>query len=279
MAKFELDDLDIVVSAEALAEATERIDYDVHMKYVTRIGALSDGLSITHSLRPAINTAALRELDPKLRIIERTNTLLEGQVQLINDDAEYAQACVGWLPAQVYYNLYHLLAIIEYMVTGQKVDLRISHQSCLKKFASRLADGTVRFSCPIFNQVCDKNILKFRSKSGEVLSNSITDERLLSLVMKKIATDKLEDFKARCGLNCHKKADRQRYTKEVDGLKISVVDFFYSMRIRTNYRDMSFLDDLDANRTRVYFLQYYETANKFYNCLNDFKNDLIARVQ
>lgn len=148
----------------------------------------------------------------------------------------------------------------------------------LKRFADRIANGTVKFSCPFFNQTCDKTILGFRSQSGEVLSHTITDERLVSLVMKKIARDKLEDFKVRRGLDCRRKGDRQRYRKEEIGLKISVVDFFYSMRIRTNYRDMSFLDDLDAERTRTYFLEYHEASGNFYDCLNNLKNDLIAQV-
>lgn len=278
MRKLELSDLEnIVVPAELIAESVERKDFDVHLKYVRHVRNLSNGLSISHSLKPVINTHVLKELDSKLRVIERTNQLIEEEVRCIKDDA-YAQACVAWLPAQVYYNLYHLLAIIEFIVTGEKVHLRISHEKCLKSLATRIAAGTVKFSSSLFNQTCNKTILGFRSQSGEVLSNSITDDRLVSLVMKKIATDKLEDFKARRGLDCRRRADKQAYKREENRLNISIVDFFYSMRIRTNYRDMSFLDDLDARRTRIYFLEYHEAAKNFYICLNNLKNDLITRM-
>lgn len=131
MRKMDLSDLDkITVSDELIAASVERKDYDVHLKYVRHIRNLSSGLSISHSLKPVIHTHDLKELDAKLRALERTNQLLEEQVKIIHDDVEYAQACVAWLPAQVYYNLYHLLAIIEYIITGEKVHLRISHESC-----------------------------------------------------------------------------------------------------------------------------------------------------
>ena len=129
MPNFDLESvLEGTVSPELIAASTERIDYEVHLKYVKRIGFLSNGLSISHSLKPVITADTLKGLDSKLRIIERTNKLFEQEAQSINDDAEYAHVCVGWLPAQVYYNLYHLLSIIEYIVTGQ-----IGRASCRER--------------------------------------------------------------------------------------------------------------------------------------------------
>lgn len=279
MPKFDLESLEDVISADQIAESVERLDYDVHFKYVSRIGVLSRGLSISHTLKPAVSADAIKDLDRKLRIIERTNKLLEEQIECIRDDAEYAHACIGWLPAQAYYNLYHLLAIIEYILTGKKQHLRISHNMCLTGLVQRLSDSSVRFSCPLFNNVWDKAILNFKSMPGEVLSQGITDDRLISLVMKKVANDTLLDFKSKKGLNLRKGKHKAIYNGVRNSLKLSIVDFFYSMRIRTNYRDMSFLDDLDTRRTREYFVQYHDTAKNFYECLNDFKNDLIANVK
>lgn len=50
------------------------------------------------------------------------------------------------------------------------------------------------------------------------------------------------------------------------------------MRIRTNNKDMSFIDDVDAERTRAYFIEYYEAADDFYTCFNELKNDVIAKI-
>jgi hypothetical protein len=225
-----------------------------------------------------ITPAALKELDPKLRLIERTRDSIAGEMRSIQEDADYAHACVAWLPAKVYYNLYHILSIIEYMVSGDKRHLRIPHHTCLQVVASRLGIGTLYFSCPLFNTVCNKNILKFRTRSGEVLSEDISDERLMSLIMKKIASDKLGDYKTRKRLDCRKPGDRKLFAKEKDAINISIVDFFYSMRIRTNYKDMSFIDEVSAEQARTYFIEYFKAADNFCVCLNDLKNDLIAKV-
>ncbi len=278
--KLDLNEFDeIIVSEEDFSPTSDRKDYEVHLKYVQLIKRLSKGLSASHALKAGIDIRGLKDLDSKLRIIERTNQLLEEQIRCVNDDVEYARASVAWLPAQVYYNLYHLLAIIEYLVSGDKTDLRIPHEACLRKFANRIAAGSIKFSCSLFNQAYDKQILRFKSQSGEVLSTGIADERLVSLVMKKIGSDKLKDYKTRSGLDCRKSADRQRFNKQQNGLMISVVDFFYSMRIRTNYRDMSFLDDIEPERTRKYFLEYHQAAKNFYDCLDEIKADLILQVQ
>ena len=266
--------------ADTIAEPIpeERIDYDVHFKYVSRIALLSKGLSAKISLKPTISQTALSDLDPKLRLLERTKKSLAEEIRCINEDAEYAHACVAWLPAKVYYNLYHLLSLTEYMLAGNKTHLRIPHHACLGGLAQRITNCTVVFSCLLFNRACDKTILKFRTRSGEVLCHDITDERLISLIMKKIATDKLQDFKARKEIDCRNPKEKRVYESEENKLKISIVDFFYSMRIRTNYKDMSFIDEVDADRTRSYFIEYYEAADNFYNCFNELKNDLIAKI-
>ena len=66
----------------------------------------------------------------------------------------------------------------------------------------------------MFNIVCDKTILNFKSVSGEVLSRHISDERLIYLVMKKIANDRLADLKVRKGLDCRKTKDKLIYSKD-----------------------------------------------------------------
>ena len=51
------------------------------------------------------------------------------------------------------------------------------------------------------------------------------------------------------------------------------------MRIRTNYKDMSFVDDVSGEQARDYFVEYYEVAMNFFHCFNGFKNDLISLVR
>ena len=96
--------------------AEERIDYDVHLRYVQIIARLSRKLSAKSTVKPIITAIDLRDLQPKLRLVQRTRDSLSSEIECIHEDFEYAHAWVAWLPAKVYYNLYHLLSIIEYML-------------------------------------------------------------------------------------------------------------------------------------------------------------------
>ena len=164
------------------------------------------------------------------------------------------------------------------MITGDKSLLGISHTNCLKSLASRIGDGLICFNNPLFNLSYDKSILSFRSRSGEVLSHTISDETIINLIMKKVARDKLDDIQGRNRINRRTAKGRKDYEREMSKLKISIVDFFYSMRIRTNYKDMSFIDEVESELARIYFIEYYNAANNFYACFNELKNDLIGKI-
>lgn len=256
----------------------ERIDYQVHLKYVSRLAALSKGLSIQTILVPKIGAAALTELRHKMQLLDMTSRLLGEEVQLITQDADYALACVAWLPAKVYYSLYHLLSVIEYMLTADRSALRIAHHVCLDGLAKRISRKEMLFSYTGFNCAYDKGILAFKSRSGEVLSQALSDANLLQLLMKKVAKDKLDDTVIRQRIDRRTVKGRKIYLKLQDGINVSIVDFFYLMRIRTNYKDMAFIDGIDAERARTYFLKYYEASNNFYCCLNDLKNELVSKI-
>jgi hypothetical protein len=154
----------------------ERLDYEVHLKYIRRLATMSANLSVASVLHPQITSGAVRDLKRKMQLLDLTGKSLADEVLLVKEDADYATASISWLPAKAYYSLYHLLSIIEYL------------------------------------------------------------------------------------------------------LNVSIIDFFYSMRLRTNYKDIAFIDGIDAERTRTYFLKYYEASLNFYDCFNDFKNNLITQV-
>ena len=257
---------------------TERFDFGVHLKYVRYIASITKSLSATTSLQPCIGPEAVKELDHKMRLLERTTQSIREELRSIHDDADYAHACVAWLPAKVYYNLYHLLSIVEYMVTGDRNLLRVNHADCLHNLADRIGDGLITFNNPQLNRCYDKSVLEFRSRSGGVLSQAISDETMLGLIMKKIAKDRLADWQVRRKIDRRTAAGKKAYAKEVNKLRISIVDFFYSMRIRTNYKDMAFIDEVDPDLAMTYFVEYYEASDHFYSYFNELKNELIGRI-
>ena len=111
------------------------------------------------------------------------------------------------------------------MLNGDKSLLRVPDNSCLTTWAEQIASGIISFSCPLFNTAHNESILNFTTRPGEILCNSITDDRLLKLIMTKIATDKLEDFKFRKNLDCRNTKQKKEYEGEKGKLNISIVDF------------------------------------------------------
>ena len=61
-------------------------------------------------------------------------------------------------------------------------------------------------------------------------------------------------------------------------MTVSIFDFFYQMRLRLNYRNFDFIDDIAADQTKAYFDQYFTAAGYFYNCFSNLKNKLVADI-
>ena len=257
----------------------ERNDYQTHLKYAHRLGLWASNLSISCTIQPALGSDGLKEVKNKGQLIEMTRKSLEDELAIVFADADYSSASVLWLPTKSYYLMYHLLSVIEYILTGDKGLLRFDHVQCLKKFAERLGSADFCFSHKPFNTIFDKSILKFKSQSGEILRNNVSDKVVHALVMKKVATYKIENFLERKKIDRRNPKGKKDYTKFVDGLDLTIIDFFYSMRIKSSYSDFRFVDGVDADRTKIYFEKYYAITESFYQCFNNLKNDLIARMK
>jgi hypothetical protein len=142
-----------------------------------------------------------------------------------------------------------------------------------------LSDGSLQFSQPFFNQVFDKSILNFRTASGEHLKTLVADDVVYKLLMKKVANDKIENYKIVSGIpDVRSKKNKDKVEKFKSTMTVSIFDFFYLMRLRLNYRDFDFIDGIPASDTKEYFEKYYQAAGFFYVCFNNLKNKLIADV-
>ena len=96
--------------------------------------------------------------------------------------------------------------------------------------------------------------------------------------MKKMANYKIEDQVTLSKVNRRTPKGREAYRKCVSQLQVSTIDYFYLMRIKSSYKNLSFIDGIDDGRTKHYFETYYRTTLNFYNCLNTLKNNLLATM-
>ena len=262
-----------------LSKANERIDFKTHLIYTERLLELSNGLSIKCQIKPLLKKNKLDDIKSKSHLVELTKKSLEDEYHIVDIDKDYSLASVLWLPMKAYYLLYHLLSVIDYILTGKKASLSISHEGCSNAFSERLKSGDIKFSKKKFNEVFTKDILKFKSKSGEHLKKSATDDVIYSLIMKKMGNYKKDNYKLKAGLNLQTKKGREKVNKYLTNkFNVSIFDFFCLMRIKSSYRDFNFIDDMPAIDTKKYFKEYYIVSDNFYKCFNNLKNKLITDI-
>jgi hypothetical protein len=257
-----------------------RPKFTTHYRYVECLRRLSANLTATCNKGPAVSKAEIASAGDKFRLIELTWRSIMQERTIVAADSEYSTAAVLWLPVKAYYLLYHILSSMEFMLSGERANLRMSHADCLKEFAHRLRRGELVFSEARFNAVFDHRILQFTEPSGAHLSARATDDVVFPLIMKKIGLYKIEYYKRNAKLNMRKAQDRAKLKEYIASPKftVSIFDFFYFMRIKSSYRDFNFINDVPAARTAEYFGAYYQTADNFYQAFRGLGNQLVAAI-
>lgn len=258
---------------------SDRIDFETHLKYVTRLAELSSGLHIECNLQTCLNKRRLIDLDNKSKLISLTAKSIKNEYDIVQFDKEYSTASVLWLPIKTYYLIYHTLCVINYMLTGNPEMLNEKHSRCVDGFTKMLGNGSLLFSQPFFNQVFDFNIFNFREVSGEHLRADASDDLIYKLILKKIAGEKIDNFKIVNSIpDVRSRKNRDRVEKFKNSLTVSIFDFFYLMRLRLNYRNINFIDNIPSKDTKIYFEKYYKTAANFFICFNSLRKSLIEGI-
>lgn len=260
-------------------QTTDRLDFETHLKYVSLLGRLSTGLSVACSLTPNLKKGKIENLKNKLQLIELTRRSVSDEHKIVQFDKEYSTASVLWLPIKTYYLTYHLFCSIDYILTGNEASLTTKHYQCMDAFTKMLGNGSLQFSQPLLNQVFDKSILNFKTHSGEHLKANAPDDLVYRLLMKKVAIDKIENYKITNGIpDVRSQKNKDKVERFKNGLTVSIFDFFYLMRLRLNYRNFDFIDDISATNTKKYFEEYCVAAGNLFSCLVNLKNKLIADI-
>ncbi len=258
---------------------SERLDFETHLKYTTRLAELSYGLSATCNIKPMLNKDKVKGIKNKLQLIKLTNKSINDEHEIVQFDSEYSTSSVSWLPIKTYYLIYHLLCIIDYILTNDPDSLSVSHIQCIRTFSNKLADQSIQFNKPLLNEVFNQSIFGFTSTSGEHLRTNVSDDVIYKLLMKKVANYKIKNFMITQSMpNLRQKKHRDKMNKFKNSLSVSIFDFFYLMRLRLNYRDFNFIDNIPASDTKTYFEEYYKAASYFYICFEKLKDKLIADI-
>ncbi len=263
----------------SMRTSSDRLDFETHLKYVALLARISKGVTVTCTLAPKLDKRKLPDLKNKLQLIKLTIQSIQDEYKIVQIDKEYSTASVLWLPIKTYYVAYHLLCVIAYILSNNPSSLREGHGKNIDVFSNMLSSGKLQFSEPLLNNVYDKSILNFTTASGELLRSSVDDETVYKSLMKKVAKEKIEKFRQVKGIkDLRTKKSRDLVEKFKSTLSVSIFDFFYLMRLRMNYRNFNFIDDIPAEDTKIYFEKYYKAAGAFYSIFRKLKDDLISKM-
>src|SRR5438874_11454059 len=109
-------------------------DFRTHDQYVQCLRRLSDGVSMTCPALPAISRSDLKLMRDKSRLVSHMKDSIQRERQYVTADEEYSLAAVLWFPVKAYYLLYHVLCLIDFLLTANRDNLRMGHGGCLKAF-------------------------------------------------------------------------------------------------------------------------------------------------
>ena len=248
--------------------------YDTHLNYIKCLCNLLKGVSLkyTGSLRQGL----IPDIDEKKNLIGLTKKSLNDEYKIVQIDADYSYASTSWLPIKSYYLIFNILLTIEYIFKLQKNSFRLTHTNCVDEFSRKLKSGEIQFSEPILNQVFDQSLLSHTVKSGANLSRRTNSSDMYKMAIRKIAKYKLDDWKQKNRIDLRKLSHKTRCQQYLSSFSISIFDFPYYMRIRSNYRDFAFIDGVTTIETAQYFNTFFYFTVGFVKALEEMKKNLIG---
>lgn len=248
-------------------------DFDTHLNYISCLKKLTDRVVIQHSQK--LRKKSLPNVDKKDNLIKLTLKSLKDEYKIVQSDQEYSYASTSWLPIKSYYLLFNVLLTIEYIIQVKNKSFNLSHNRLVNGFTKKLEEKEIQFNKNILNQVFDKSIFNFRCSPGENLSKKTPDDLMYKLALRKIAWYKIDNWKEKQKIDLRKKEGRLKKDSYLNNFRVSIFDFPYYMRIRSNYKDFKFIERVSTFDTAKYFNVYFDFTMNFYKVLNNLKKDLI----
>ena len=254
-------------------------DFMTHFHYVECLNTISNGLNV--ECRLDIKNKIEKEskfLKKKLNLIKLIKRNLNEEYKTIERNPAFAEVCVPWIAVKSYYLMFNLLLVLDYLISCQEISFNSTHDGLLKKFKNRLEKKEIVFNKKIFNTNFQcPNIVNFKIKSGSNLKivGINLGERVLQ-VLKKLILYKIEDFQRKEKIkNFRTKRAREKKKEFLENNTVNICEFFYWYRIKSNYRDLEFLDkDIDDKQFRDFYKNYFELTVSFYEALKKLINVL-----
>lgn len=250
-----------------------------HFNYVECLNTISKGLNVKCELH--INSKIQKEsiiLKKKTNLIRLIKRNLDEEYKTVEQNPTFAEVCVPWIAVKSYYLMFNLLMVLDYLISTQESSFDSTHNGLLKKFKNRLEKQEIVFNKKILNinfQCCKIVNLKFKLGSNLKIVD-VNLEKYVLRVLKKLILYKIEAFQRKEKIkDFRSKKAREKKKKFLENNTVNICEFFYWYRIKSNYRDLEFLDkNIDDKQFKDFYKNYFELTISFYKALKKMINVL-----
>lgn len=194
----------------------------------------------------------------KQKLIELTRQSIKAEALIRSVDMEYAGASLPWIPAKVYYFLFHHFCTIDYLINPTKGRPNDNHRALVNRLAGWLKTSELVFSDHLFNQTFTiEDVLGRIKPQATQLRAGTNDQTLFEMVMKNTARHMMDEYKTTHKVT-RKQVDQEKFKQFKAHNPTSIFHYPLAMRRRTNYKDIAFIDGASDEDIASYFDAYLE---------------------
>lgn len=256
-------------------------DFITHLNYVSCLNSLSKGLNLKSNFKSKNKIKESKNIKKKLNLIKLIKKNLEEEHRIILKNPDFSEISVPWIAVKAYYLLFNLFLIIRYLFSGDETSFNSPHYLILKDIKRYIREGKINFNKEIFNRIYGcLEIHSFKIIPGyNIRFIDVDEKRRFNQILKKLLLYKIEDLKRRRKIgDFRKRKNREILGEFMRTSDLNICEFFYWYRIKSNYRDLKFLDkDISSNQFSEFYKNYFELTFNFYKAFENLVNDLAER--
>lgn len=248
------------------------VTFKTHLNYIKCMSRLTDSIVISMPSLPSahLDPRPLAKFDTLARI---TANSIQGEKDACDSERAYAQVASPWIPVKCYYQLYYLESTFLYLLDESLVGFNHGGHSRVKQAIVRhLQRGTISLygvHATELSTIVNWNAAdSYRTTSGANITESYHGTADCVESLRKKISEYIEiDWKqSKKIVNYRTVAARAKKVAILHPKEFCLLDYFYWMRIKANYRDIDFLDfDNNVNEEDAYeYLTYYVRATSNY---------------
>ena len=240
-----------------LSNPTDTPELSTHIRYLEYVHDGTRSITLQYKNRVDKNNVITRkQFASRVKLATLTYQSLQEEMEKVGQTHEYARVCSAWVAIKSYYLLFYLETMIMALIEAKPENLKVSHIKLRSFIRNQLKSGALVSDFIGINTICEHSVYAdFKLSSGSNLRMNLSEDDRRKLLMKKLTNYAKEEYKRSRNLKQLRSDHKDIFMKQ----DISLMDFFYWYRIKSNYRDLEFIAGEEASEDDLFY--FYEKFN------------------